>query len=296
MEIITPTDREHWLALRQHDITSTDVAALFNISPYLTIYELWHRKNKSIAISIEETERMYFGSLLEPVIAQEAAKRNGWTVTPMKDYYRLPEHRIGSSFDYAIGDDGICECKNVDARVYSESWTETEAPLHIEIQVQHQLAVSDRKFAYIVALVGGNELKIIRRERDERVIQAIKDKVRWFWSTIESGKEPEPDFSKDAEFITRLYGYAEPEKVIEAGDNIKTLAEEYKRISDEIKPLEEKKEALKAQILTIIDDAEKIIGDGFTISAGMVGECPINYIRKAYRSFKINWKKAKEKK
>ena len=108
MEIITPTDREHWLALRQQDITSTDVAALFNISPYLTIYELWHRKNKSIAISIEETERMYFGSLLEPVIAQEAAKRNGWAVTPMKDYYRLPEHRIGSSFDYAIGDDGIC--------------------------------------------------------------------------------------------------------------------------------------------------------------------------------------------
>ena len=296
MEIITPRDREHWLALRQQDITSTDVAALFNISPYLTIYELWHRKNKSIAVSIDETERMYFGSLLEPVIAQEAAKRQGWIVTPMKDYYRDAEFRIGSSFDYAIGDDGICECKNVDGRVYADSWTETEAPLHIEIQVQHQLAVSGRKYAFIVALVGGNEMKFIRRERDEKVIQAIKDKVRWFWSTIEAGKEPEPDFTKDAEFIARLYGYAEPEKVLEAGDDIKAVAQEYKKVSDEIKPLEEKKEALKAQLLTMINDAEKVTGDGFTISAGMVGESEIKYTRKAYRAFKVTFKKQKEEK
>jgi predicted phage-related endonuclease len=222
---------------------------------------------------------------------------------------------LGSSFDFSIedvrssavpdngwvgiADPGLLEIKNVDKFVFLDEWTKKEdssyeAPLHIEIQVQCQLAVSGRKFCYIVALVGGNEAVVIRRDRDEAVIQAIIEKTKWFWKTIEEGKEPEPDFKKDAEIIGRLYGFAEPDKVIEAGDNITTLAREYKSISDQIKPLEEKKEALKAQMLMAIQDAEKCLGEGFTISAGMIGECPISYVRKAYRTFKLTWKKEKK--
>ena len=44
-------------------------------------------------------------------------------------------------------------------------------------------------------------------------------------------------------------------------------------------------------MLMAIGDAEKVIGNGFNISAGMVGECPIEYIRKGYRLFKLTWKK-----
>ena len=62
-------------------------------------------------------------------------------------------------------------------------------------------------------------------------------------------------------------------------------------ISD--KTLEEQKDALKAQILFIISDAEKVIGDGYTISAGIVGECEIKYTRKEYRNFRVNFKKEK---
>jgi predicted phage-related endonuclease len=193
----------------------------------------------------------------------------------------------------------ILEIKNVDKFIFLDEWTKREdgtyeAPLHIEIQVQTQLAVSDRRYCVLVALVGGNEAVIIRRDRDEAVISTIIEKTKWFWQTIADKKEPEPDFKKDAEFIAKLYGYAEPEKVIEAGEDIKALAVEYKAVSDQIKPLEEKKESLKAEMLTLLKDAEKCTGEGFTISAGMVGECPISYVRKAYRTFKLNWKKEKK--
>lgn len=300
---IVPRNREEWLTLRQPNVNSTEVGSLFGISKYASIYELWHYKNKSITVDFEGNERTEWGLALQDSIAAKVAKDNGWNIRRMDEYMFLPEIRLGSSFDFSIYvdgiEEGILEIKNVDKFIFLDEWTKKEdgtyeAPLWIEIQVQTQLCVSGRKFAYIVALVGGNEAVIIRRDRDDNVIRAIIEKTKWFWSTIESGKEPEPDFKKDAEFIAKLYGYAEPEKVLNAGDDIKSVANEYKKISDEIKPLEEKKDAMKAQLLTMIDDAEKVIGDGFTISAGMVGECPISYVRKTYRSFKINWKKEKK--
>jgi putative phage-type endonuclease len=304
-EIIIPSSKEHWLSLRKQDITSTEIGALFGISPYVTLYELWHRKSKNIDIEFGQNERMEWGNILEPVIAQEVARRNGWTVTPLKYYARVAGLRMGSSFDFSIdmvtGEDGvmvatsgILEIKNVDGLVYRNDWTETEAPLHIEIQVQHQLAVSGRKFAYICALVGGNELHIIRRERDESVIAKIVERVAEFWKSVADGVEPNPDFTKDCEFIARLHNYAEPEKVIDGTDDLKALAMEYKAVNEALKPLEEKKEELKARILMGIKDAEKVLGDGYTVSAGMVGECEVAYTRKAYRGFKVSFKKEKK--
>jgi hypothetical protein len=53
------------------------------------------------------------------------------------------------------------------------------------------------------------------------------------------------------------------------------------------------KEAAKAEILTIIRDAEKVKGDNFSISSGLIG--PSEYVVKkdGYRNFKITWKKEK---
>lgn len=291
---IIPENREHWLALRMPNINSTEVGSLFGINKYATIFELWHYKNKSISCDFEGNERTEWGLALQDSIAQKIAKDNGLIIRRMDEYMFFPDIKLGSSFDFAIGEDGIMEVKNVDKFIYMDEWEEGNAPLHIEIQVQTQLAVSGRKFAWIVALVGGNEAIIIKRERDEAVIAKIIERTKMFWDSINEGKEPEPDFKKDAEFISKLYGYAEPEKVIDADEEIKELALEYKKISDEIKPLEERNDELKAQILTRIDNAEKVVGDGFTISAGMVGECPISYVRKAYRQFKLSWKKDKK--
>ena len=235
--IIKPESHEAWLELRKQDITSTDCAALFGISPHMSIYELWHQKANGLIAEFNPNERMEWGNILEPVIAQEIAKRERWTVSPLKNYMRLPELRIGSSFDFSIDGEqpGILEIKNVDSLIFRDKWTKKEdgsyeAPLHIEIQVQHQLLVSGREYAYIGVFVGGNELILIKRTRDEKVISAIKKKIAWFWQTVEDKQEPEPDFSKDADTIIRLYGYAEPDKVMMAEDDkeLWELANNYK--------------------------------------------------------------------
>jgi len=303
IEIIHPTDKQHWLACRTKDITSTEIAGLFGFSPYTTEFEIWHTKKSGSVVEIEGNERMKWGTALQDAIAAEIAKEQGWTIRRMDEYMRDTDLRAGSSFDFAIGDDVLLEVKNVDSLAYRDNWVEhedgnIEAPLHIEIQAQHQLMVSGRSFAYIGALVGGNSLVLIKRDRNETVISSIKQKIAAFWASIESNTPPKPNFERDAKFIASLYNYADPGKLLDVRENesFLELAREHKRLGDIAKDAETKRDALKAQMLMVMGDAEKVEGGEFSISADIIGECEVAYTRKAYRNFKPTWRKQKESK
>lgn len=312
-EIIIPTDENHWKELRSKDVTSTESAALFGCSPYLTKFELWWRKKNSLIVGIEENVRMKWGNRLQDAIANGVAEDNGWQIRPMKEYISIPELRMGASFDYAIEGGvesetkegeaylqrGILEVKNVDSLVFKDGWIvsgdEVEAPPHIEIQVQQQLAVSGREFAYIAALIGGNKVVLVRRDPQPKIIEAIKSKVAEFWDSIEANREPAPDFNLDSEFITKLCSYASPGKVLDITGDETALknAQRYRGLGEEIKARESERDAIKAEFLRRIQDSEKVIGGLFTISAGIVGPAHVEYDRAGYRSFKISWRKQK---
>ena len=298
-ETIKPENEEHWLELRKQDITSTEVSALFGISPYLTEFELWHRKLNAQASPFEENNRMKWGRRLQDAIANGVAEDEGFKVRPMTEYIRDPDLRIGSSFDFAIGDDGILEIKNVDSYIFSQQWEyddgdNLEAPPHIEIQVQHQLLLSGRDFAYICAFKGGNDPVLIKREPDSDVMAAIEKRAKAFWKSIGEGREPAPNFERDAKFLSSLYRYAEPNKVIQSTPRIQLLANEYKSIADSEKEIKARKDAVKAQLLMEVGDAEKVLGDMFSISAGIIGPTVVpEHTREGYRNFRINWRKKK---
>lgn len=311
-EIIPFTTEEAWLAERQRDVTSTESAALFGMSPYVTAFDLWHRKRSGTAPEFKTNERMKWGNRLEAAIAHGIAEEQGWIISPMKEYMRDPEARLGSSFDFIItslGEPVHLEIKNVDYLAFRDGWIEhedgsIEAPEHIEMQVQHQMAVSGFKRAYIGAFVGGNRGVVIERERDEDVIRAIRHRVTEFWRTVDAGQEPEPVMPADAEVLIRLNQYAEPGKILDASsdENIAMLVTKYKRAAADEKSACEDKEAAKALLLEAIGDAEKVLLPGFTISAGMIADTPPTIItpemvgtsyggRKGHRGLRITAKK-----
>lgn len=301
-EIIKPDNHMHWLNLRMKDITSTESSALFGLSPYCTKAELWYRKKDNLRVDFEENMRMKWGSRLESTIAAGIAEDSGWQIRPMKEYIRLPQLKMGSSFDYAIlsgngVDFGLLEIKNVDSLQFKEKWIvdgdDIEAPPHIEIQVQHQMFVSGLSVAYIGAFVGGNNVVLIKRDRDDALIEKIKFSVLNFWNSIECGVPPDFDFERDADFISKLYSHAEPGKVIESTDRMADLARAYKAAADKMKLAEKEKDAAKAELLTLIGAAEKVSGSNFTISSGIIGPASVSFERQAYRNFKINWRKEK---
>lgn len=307
-QIFPFTTPEDWLKLRTQDVTSTESAALFGMSPYATEFELWHRKKSGDVGEPFDSERMKWGRRLQDSIARGIAEENDLVAEPITDYMRHDGSRMGASFDWhgrmvavdqsspamIISQYGLLEIKNVDSLVYARKWSETEAPAHIEIQLQHQLEVIGYEWGWIVALVGGNRAVILKRNRNRDVGAAIRKKIDAFWASIEANTPPAPDFTRDAETIARLYGFAEPGKVLEARDHVRLneLAKEYAQFSAQAKMAEEARKAVKAEMLTLIGDAEKALIDGGTISAGVVGPTEIAaFTRKGYRNFLVNFKR-----
>lgn len=278
---ITPADEAHWHAMRAQDLTSTDVAALFGISPYKTGFELWHEKKSGEVVRIKDNDRMRWGRRLESVVAEGIAEEKGWVALPFKDYGRLPELRLGASFDYRVDgsgpNDAILEIKTVDFLAFRNGWTieddYVEAPAHIELQVQHQMLVSGLRRAYIGVLIGGNRIEILEREADDQVHAGIVYAARKFWASIEDGTPPSPVMPDDAQAVIRLNQHAEPGKLLDARDNayIAELVNQYDYLGRQAKSIADERDVVKAELLKTIGDAEKVIIDGFSVSAGFTG-------------------------
>jgi putative phage-type endonuclease len=292
-ETLVPASEAQWLEWRRQDLTSTEAAALFGASPYATAYELHHRKAGTLPeVEFTENERMTWGKRLEGAIALGIAEDYGLIVEPFKCYMRVPELRMGSSFDFKIvgitdgftGDDsarkmflmhgpGIMEVKNVDGLQFRRVWLEDgetiEAPPHIEFQVQHQLVVADLNWSMIAPLVGGNTPKVILRERDRVVGEAIIQQVREFWARVATGTPPAPDFLKDADTVSRLYVDNDGSSR-DLSDNMRLiqLCQDYKKAAADEKAAKDRKAAAKAEILTIIEATKSVTTNGFKISAG----------------------------
>ena len=292
--------RKEWLAARKKNINSSEVAALFDLSPYSTYFETFHSKLSPSEIAPDESnEPQKWGLRLQESIARGVAEDNGFNVEPFPEYMVISELRMGSSFDFKIGAEGILEVKNVGAYRFHE-WAKNsdgtyEAPSHIELQLQHQFAVSGRKFGFIAALVGGNQVTLIKREPDSKIIDAIKERIAQFWDRIDRNDPPAPDFNRDAEFIGRMFSNAtERTADMRTSELLKDAAERYRSYSKLEKTAEAGKEAAKAEILTLIGDAGKVLGSGFSISAKVVPGSRVEYERKPYRAFRLNWEKTNE--
>lgn len=303
------TDRDDWIAEKAKAISSTEVSALFGMSPYQTAYELGVEKQSGKVGEFAESERMTWGKRLQDAIAQGIADDHGVLIEGSQ--YEFMHHptvpRMGSSFDYRIvgvseraeaspivklfyeHGPGLLEIKNVDSLVY-KNWPKEEAPEHIEIQVQHQLEVAELKWAVLAVFVGGNRTVIYLRMRDEEVGIIIAQKVRKFWADFDKGILPPPVLPADANIIIKLNQYADPNSVFNAqGDEtLATLCEEYLSAGEVARQASEAQKSIKAQIFTYIGHAEKALLDQYRLSAAMRAPVDIKaHTRAGYRDIRI---------
>lgn len=309
-QTIAPDNEQHWLALREPNLNSTDISALFGCSPYLTAFELWHRKAGNLTADFQDNERMAWGRRLEAVVAQGIGEDNGWNVEPFKDYICMPQHRIGSSFDFVIiGESAaLLEIKCVDYFAYKDGWLidgdDIEAPPHIELQVQHQMLVAGISRAKIGVLVGGNRVVVLERQADPQIHRLIIAKAAAFWKSIEDNEPPPPDYSADASTIITLNSSVREGAFIDATDDaeIAQAIADYQHVAAEYSALEKLKDEKKARLLEVIGDAEKVVAGRYTVSAGIVKETTGTLItqemvgtcigaRKGYRMCRVTVKK-----
>jgi predicted phage-related endonuclease len=320
-EILHFNDEQSWLTARAIDVTSTESASLFGYGRE-TAFELACRKHGDTESRFKPNERTDTGKEIEDAIARRAARLFGVDIRHKNEYMRVHEWRMGASFDYEVTgvndaqvDDnslriafgvygpGILEVKNVDSLVFKNEWLWNEeaqyyeAPNHIEIQLQHQLEISELGWGVIIAFVGGNRIEPIIRLRDEAVGAAIRKKVARFWKDLDAGTYPPVELPEDLDILKLLYRYAEPGKLLDARGNqtINDIISDYIAAAADEKKGKDLKDTAHGKLLQLIGDAEKVMSDVGTISCGMVAPTIVQtYERKGYRSWRVTPKKAQK--
>lgn len=279
-EVITPKSEQDWLDLRKKDLTSTMMPALFGLSPYSTVFELYHAKKNKVFLPFETNERMEKGKRMEGYAAQEVAIREGWDVRPKDSYIRLKGKRIGSSFDFEVSCPkkglGILEIKALDFFRHKEYWSEDEIPADKEIQIRHQMMVSgEYSWGVVCAFTSVYDYHPYFFERDMDFESGLLEAAEKFWSDVDNGREPRPDFYRDAPVIAELYKGAGGELVDRTKDQaLDSAILKYEISKEQEARAKADKEAAKAQIHRMLENDGGAYTENFRVKAGWTKGSP----------------------
>ncbi|SJZ38291.1 YqaJ viral recombinase family protein [Garciella nitratireducens] len=250
---------EEWLSYRRLGCGGSDAAAIAGVNPWKSPISVYFEKIGE-APEIEENERMYWGNVLEDVVAKEFAKRTGFKVQRRNAMYQHKEHEFMlANVDRVYIKDGhvagILECKTTNE--YSkDQWEDDKIPNHYYLQVQHYLAVTGFQEAYIAALIGGNKFVYKKINRDEELIEYLIKIEADFWKMVQDKTPPAMDGSSDADnILSYLYPESEPEKEIHL-DTLEDKLKDLERIKADIKELDKQKKEIEQTIKNEMEDAE----------------------------------------
>ncbi|MDR6202523.1 YqaJ viral recombinase family nuclease [Paraburkholderia graminis] len=204
--------RDEWLTVRKRGIGSSDAGAAVGLNPYQSQLELWLVKTGRDGVlpkvdPNDETSPMYWGTLLEPIVAAHYTKRTGNRVRRINAVLQHPDAdkpwMLANVDREVIGaaDVQILECKTAGefgARLWRDG-----VPEYVVCQVQHQLAVTGKAAADVCVLICGQEIRVYRIERDEALIARLIALERQFWQFVETDVPPPTDGSDSAEIALR---------------------------------------------------------------------------------------------
>jgi putative phage-type endonuclease len=203
-------DRDQWLTVRKGGIGSSDAGAAVGLNPYKSQLELWLEKTGRDASlpktdPNDETSPMYWGTLLEPIVAAHYTKRTGNRVRRINAVLQHPKEpwMLANIDREVVGAPTvqILECKTAGmngARLWKEG-----VPEYVQLQVLHQLAVTGKQAADVAVLICGQELQVHRIERDEAMIARLLELERAFWRNVEKDEAPPADGSDSADVALR---------------------------------------------------------------------------------------------
>lgn len=246
-------DREQWLRDRKKGIGGSDVSAILGLSKWKSAYDIWVDKTTDVLQEEYSNESIYWGNVLEEVVAQEFSKQTGLKVRRNNKILQHPEYYwMRASIDRKIvGENALLECKTT-SEYNKNEWTDDEIPLNYILQCMHYLAVTGFKKCYIACLVGGRHFMYKEILRDEEVIKVLIEKERIFWKEhVEKNIPPEVDGSESCKKLL--------DSQYESVDNLEIDLDNQNKIDLLIKDLEYLKSQKK-----VCDDQLKLIGANIT--------------------------------
>ena len=230
---------------RAEHVGASEVSALFGVNPWLTEFELFHRKTGTIATpdfnaikpdGTPENERIYWGVKLEAAIIDAAFERYGYVDRgiagcPLSNGRGLgghPDRRVNCPQRGAI----VLETKMVDW-LERKKWGD-EPPLHYLLQGNIYAGLDGVCGFDMLVLVGGNQLERVQYDFRPKLYASAEQRVEAFWQAVREGRAPKPDFTRDSDTLKVIYSEQGTETIDLAGDNRAAIcAAEYLAAADQ---------------------------------------------------------------
>ncbi len=202
--------REDWLEVRRTGIGGSDAAAAVGLSPYKSQTELWLEKTGRDADlpkpdPDDTREPVYWGVLLEGIVAAAYTQQTGHRVRKVNAVLRHPTipFMLANLDREVVGvpDVAILECKTA-GEFGARHWLDG-VPEYVQLQVQHQLAVTGKRAADVAVLLCGQRLAVHRIVRDDELIARLIQLEAEFWRHVETDTPPPGDGSESADRALR---------------------------------------------------------------------------------------------
>ena len=248
--------------MRNKGIGGTGAAVIMG-EGFQTPYQLWLEKLDLIDVDVQN-EFVEWGNRHEETIAKKVVENHPELHFEFPgETYEHPEHDwvIGTP-DGLIDNDGIWECKTTSEYAkdkYGEEETD-EIPRAYIIQVQWYMFLTNRKYAIVSVLIGGNKYREYRVERNDMLIQQIFAACKSFWfDNIKAEVEPALT-DRDGDVLKQRYP-EDKEPLIDSTPELDELALTWKKLNAEISAKDAERELAKNKIMAILKDAAGVRGE-----------------------------------
>ena len=253
-------NEEAWLAARTRGIGGSDVGAICGVNPWSSALQIYFNKTGQFQEEQEpddaSKERMHFGHVLEPIVANEFEERNpGLFCEEANCSFKSVFHEyLLANVDRFVLDEngtivGILECKTAGAQMASE-WEAGEIPVSYYYQVQHYMYVTGIHRGWICCLAGGNKFFQYDIFFDEDLYTSvILPQLSHFWNDcVLKLQEPEVQ-SADSELFNDLFSADKIEdEPITFEQDFEAIGKEYLEIKQRQKEDKKRIEELQALI------------------------------------------------
>jgi len=262
MKVLVSTEnmsKQDWLQWRNKGIGGSDASIICGINKYKSPVELWMEKT-GMAGPVEAGEAAYWGTMIEPLIRDEFTRRTGLRVSIEKSMFQHPNYPFMlANVDGIINDDtfGDCIFEAKTSSIYRQNEWDDSIPEEYQLQVQHYMAVTGLKGAYVAVLMGGNQYKYQFIPRDEELIQVLIKLENLFWQFVQTKTPPPMDGSKScSDFLSRFYPDSKPTSSISLPEEALTLIKQYEEYEAKEKEVALIKEEAANKLKNMLGDNE----------------------------------------
>lgn len=251
-------ERDEWLEHRRLGIGGSDAAAILGMNPWKSPMDVWLEKTGEFEDEPRDNEKMYWGNVLEDVVAREFTVRTGLRVRRRNAILKHKDHpfMLANVDRLVIGHKAGLECKTA-GQYTADDWA-MGVPEFYQAQVQHYMAVTGYKVWYVAVLIGGQEFKFFKLTRDNQFIKDLIEAEMNFWKKVEDRTPPPIDGTNaSSELIKRLYPEAEKDKEVQLPYEAYELIQQYDNACEEEKQIKLLKDEAANRLKDMLGTAEK---------------------------------------